>query len=911
MPNQSFKYIVIALVVATLGLAVVAILRPHGVEPAPAQLAASRGAEAQANRGTSDGRSGGSNGAQSSPADASVQGARDAAASQQPGSPADGAPGGAPGEGPDGADPVIGSGVPLPGGGSRGVPGSPGFDNDGNPWPTQYRPGAEGDSPESSLGKDSSWKDAEGAGAEDDGGTAEDTEPTPTETPSPEQATLGGRVVRGETGVTDAHLELTADGFWKEVQSDASGSYYFPPLEPGDYTLRLIYPATPLPQRMISLAAGESNSSEDFVIPELPPITGQIVNDETGQGVPAAAVSVWQGEKGIGEVRGGQDGGFQLFPLDPGSYTLKVLASGFRPGDTSLEVSENSNLNQPVQIRLTPAVTLSGRVVDEAGQAINGALVALFSAGSVYGGPYASQPFQKTQAGGLFLFSSLPEDGGSVRAGAYMDGFVPAYSQTIDPAASNGEAGDVVLTRGTNLTGRVVTSDGQPIDFVQIDVTGGFGSSGGIYQRFNYPFPSAESSVDGNFQLPAIEPGSVTVRFTATDYVTKEQPFTASGPVMDVGDVEMESSDEPKEGRLAGLVITEEGKGLAGSNVYIRCLDCSTAHEALQNTDSQGRFSFENVTDGTYSIDVSGSTFRGNLWVPLSQRLGGARPGGDSVVLLYDMSHSIKAKLIDTAGNPIRRFQAGINVLDTSGGTNNEVRMRYETEMNTSDGMMTLPYLISGTANLSVSGGGTKDISSVYIAPTQTVIDLGEVVVSQGGTVDGYVVAEEGGGSLQGVTVEALPPDGAPASHPLNSLSFSTITGPTGEFDLSGLPEATIDVQFRKAGRVATRRRGIPITPGETAALGEVALPLAATIEGRITDSVSGLPISNVLINFNNWIVYSDREGKYRGDMIPPGDIAMIAIHNMAGDSHEKFAAQFVAPPGETTIYDFEMIPLQ
>ncbi|MCB2153525.1 carboxypeptidase regulatory-like domain-containing protein [bacterium] len=924
MKNQNFKYVVIALVVATLGLAVVAVIRSRGVEQPVAQLASNgstddgsdwrSGIKRPSSSGGSRGDSRDGNSGSSASEDRESGGQ---ASTEDAGSSTEKAPGEESKTGP-----VIGGGSPLPGGGGGSGTGNGAgiaLDKNGNPLPGQYRPDSKNDPSTIPTGdhRNSDWNDAndQGGSAEGDVGSEDDTEPTPTETPTDEQATLGGRVLRGESGVADAQLQLTADNYWKQVTSDSDGNYYFPPLNPGDYTLRLVYPAMPNPQRLISLGSGESNTSEDFVIPDLPPMYGQVVNDMTGEGVKSPSVSIWQGQKGLGEVLGDGDGNFELFPLDPGSYTAKVIANGFRPGDTSFEVSDNADYNDHIQIRLTPAVTLSGRVVDANGFAVSGALVALFSPGSVYGGTYSSQPFKTTGAGGDFLFSSLPEDGGNVRAGAYREGYVPAYSETIDPASSDGVVGDIVLPTGTKITGRVVTADATPIDYVLVEVIGGFSNTGGIYQRFNYQLPSNESTADGVFELSAIEPGSVTLRFTATDYVTKEEQYIVSGPTMDIGDVEMESSSEPKEGRLAGMIITDEGKGLPSQNVYIKCLDCSSSEEALQNSDSQGRFSFEEVTEGTYSIDISGSTFRGNLWVPLSQRYVGAQPGGESVVLLYDMSHSIKADLIDTNGDPIRRFQVGINVLDQSpstvSGQKNEIRMRYESEMSTSEGVMTLPYLISGTANLtiSVSGGGTEEISNVYIAPTESVIDLGQVVISQGGTVKGYVVAEEGGGSLQGVTVQALPPDGSSGSHPLNSLSFSTITGPTGEFELSGLPETTIDLQFRLSGRVATRRRGIPITPGETSDVAEVALPLAAIIEGKVTDSVSGNPISNVLINFNNWLVYSDREGKYRADMVPPGDIAMIAIHNIAGDSHEKFAAQFIAPAGETTIYDFEMVP--
>lgn len=140
------------------------------------------------------------------------------------------------------------------------------------------------------------------------------------------------------------------------------------------------------------------------------------------------------------------------------------------------------------------------------------------------------------------------------------------------------------------------------------------------------------------------------------------------------------------------------------------------------------------------------------------------------------------------------------------------------------------------THRITLSGGKTiaeasliwdTDIGVTYTAPTATLY--------------GVVTDAETGYPLSGVKVTI---DG-----------LTTYTDASGNYGFTGLTPGSYAITFEKEGYETAS----PELPGQ------------ATLYGKVTDSVTGYPLSGVLVSLNGLQVYTDSEGSYIFEDLEPG----------------------------------------
>ena len=106
-----------------------------------------------------------------------------------------------------------------------------------------------------------------------------------------------------------------------------------------------------------------------IVMHDGPVVTGT-VTDPDGRPV-AGAVVVWGDDPylqtGSQEVQTGADGAYRFPPLNPGPTTLTVVAQGWKPELTTVDIQPEL---PPVNFELQPGRTLRIRFVDSSGEAI-------------------------------------------------------------------------------------------------------------------------------------------------------------------------------------------------------------------------------------------------------------------------------------------------------------------------------------------------------------------------------------------------------------------------------------------------------------------------------------------------------------------------------------------------------------
>lgn len=264
------------------------------------------------------------------------------------------------------------------------------------------------------------------------------------------------------------------------------------------------------------------------------------------------------------EVTTDRRGRFELDGLRAGDYVLVARASGFAPY-TRLEMlsaARGGELVLPAVV-LQPAASLQGRVVDQEGEAVEGAEVRVSLVTSA-GRAMTSRPEPtRTDRSGRFIVDDLAASQ-QILLTVRGEGFLP---ESVGPfAVSDEREVEVVLEVGSSIEGSVHDARGRPIGgaTVRVSLAGGTAESQSLRGRsLRGDHPESRTDSEGAFALDAVEPGRLLLRVTAdcclpaSKLVTVEPGAALRGVavVLDEG------------ARLEGRVLGPAGRPVANSRV--------------------------------------------------------------------------------------------------------------------------------------------------------------------------------------------------------------------------------------------------------------------------------------------------------------------------------------------------------
>lgn len=353
---------------------------------------------------------------------------------------------------------------------------------------------------------------------------------------------IGGRITSKATGAGVAEMDLdlydsTGQRQAYNAKSDVDGNYLLGPVPPGSYILRAdptiaqglqrtYYPDTPFSGEavLIDVTADAVTSNIDFSLSEAGSINGVLLDAESGAGVEAIDLDVFDGAGRRLDVSAKTDsqGNFQLGPLPLGEFFVRAdpqIAQGYArtyyPGvfyltDAQL-VTVSSGPPSNLEWSLPSAGTITG-VISDAGSSAGLPEIDLdvFDA--------SGRRFEITTRSGIdgvFEVGPLPAGQYLLRADPTI---AQAFSRTyypntpffseavaIDVQANTATAGiDFSLTAAGSISGRIQdAAQGMAIADIDLDV---FDTTG---RRFDV---TARSDVNGNYQLGPLPAGLVIVR---------------------------------------------------------------------------------------------------------------------------------------------------------------------------------------------------------------------------------------------------------------------------------------------------------------------------------------------------------------------------------------------------------------
>jgi len=458
------------------------------------------------------------------------------------------------------------------------------------------------------------------------------------------------------------------------------------------------------------------------------------------EGGPSGGSNPWAAMMGNSTRAIADDAGrFELSGIAPGRYRLRGRADGHADSD-ALEVKAEAGIEQTgLDLVLLPSATVTGRVVERGtGNGVAGALVyvsraegpmAGFNASDNLGGEPqapADSVSATTDSDGAFVLDGL--NPGTVTVQVRSRDHAPA---TVANVVAPSEAVTFDISGGGDVVGMVLDADGDPEAGAQLMLSGGAGGFG--TQR------SATADSAGEYAFERLRPGSYNLMRIGTE----SGAFGMQGMVpVTVRDGEITRHDfRPRKDTttITGFVI-RGGEPLEDAMVI---LSGGNLGMQMGTADAQGKFAFENVAPGSYTIMVQRGMMGGSTSTKVTVPEGG---GVVPPVRIEISALMISGRVLDAATEaPIAMAQ--VILLDPNSSKLNTMEDFMSAQRGQSftgeDGRFTIDGVEPGSWTLRASAGEHVDATMLGVAA---------------GT-EGVTVRLEGGAELL-VTVEG--PDGSP-----------------------------------------------------------------------------------------------------------------------------------------------------
>jgi hypothetical protein len=457
-------------------------------------------------------------------------------------------------------------------------------------------------------------------------------------------------------------------------------------------------------------------------------------------------------------------------------------------------------------------------------------------------------------------------------------------------------------TTGT-ISGTVTNAaTGVPLQGIEVDVTN-LGTE---------LFAKVSTDVAGNYQLTGLPAGNYQVLFQPNNdqgqnyvyqyYPDKSNAAAAQAVTVTPGQTASHVDAALATGATVSGKATDAVTGAPVSGVEVVVSDYGSgglSHVSVDRTttDSNGAWSLAGFPSGTYQVRFTpmyGSNYATQYWngvsgedppTPITLTAGSTTSNVDAVLA---RGGAISGTVTDgTTGGPAQ----GVSVaaVDNTGN-----QFAYTTT--DSAGHYTLsglspsasyrvafyPGFGSSLAAEFYSAGATLQTATpVAVTVGQTTPNIDETL-SRGASISGTVTDAATGYPIGDVAVTLLDAGGEPV-YAYNGGS----TGPDGTYDLTGILPGTYKVEFASEGSLGfqyytdastpTAATALTLGAGQAVTNVDAALTPGGTLEGVVTDSITGEGIANAAVDVldaeGNYVSFggTDPNGRYEVTGIAPG----------------------------------------
>ncbi|MEM7434686.1 MAG: carboxypeptidase regulatory-like domain-containing protein [Myxococcota bacterium] len=358
----------------------------------------------------------------------------------------------------------------------------------------------------------------------------------------------------------------------EQARTDDDGRFQLEGLGAGTYSALAVYPGyAPRESEPIRLEPGTVVGNLRIVLSRGFELRGRVI-DARGQGLAGIPIELRVPTERLPRMSVSGDDGRFAFLAVRGEVEVAALPYDLQPAAESTLVDDD---DVEVELVLSSELrTLRGRVVDERGDGIEGALVSATSGAPGTGGRRSG----KSGADGTFVVPALPDPPYRLRVehAGYSDADVDGIEDTDDV--------EVVLQSGVTLLGSVIDD---------------WSSNGLPRAKVTLAGPTSHTQFtngDGSFAFRQVPVAVYDVIFTHPDYETQSQRVELERPLYVDRPQELRPVRLSPGGSIEGEVRDAYGEPVPGAEVT---WEDPPNWEAATRTDATGRFVLRGVPAGS------------------------------------------------------------------------------------------------------------------------------------------------------------------------------------------------------------------------------------------------------------------------------------------------------------------------
>jgi hypothetical protein len=426
----------------------------------------------------------------------------------------------------------------------------------------------------------------------------------------------------------DAEVAASREGDWfgvddkqvRSAKSDAAGAFELAHVPAGKLKLRASA-AGYLPNEALELElpAGRVTEGVVLLLREGKSVAGTV---SYADGKPAAgadvkvsfdlaqmggfgAFSAMEGAKG--ESKSDAEGHFSIGGLGKGPFTVRAsqlpagetLPAGTKKEDAEWHARSDGVTPGTLDLALVlkEGQLLRGRVVDLEQKPIAKFKLKVQHEGKGMMGGFGQDSVDRgiEDEQGRFQIGGLGD--GSWKLWVSAEHFASSDATPVSlPQASDAPELVITLSPSCTVSGRVVSSKGEPVGGATVTTDGG----GPAWQKAVSgapPEPQADSDADGSFRLEGLKPGHVSLVASAPEHARSLPQALELAVGVETKDVTLTLREG---GSISGEVYDEQGKPIAG--MFVQTTEMSTFDIRFDNTSGEGRFKIEHLQPGHYQV---------------------------------------------------------------------------------------------------------------------------------------------------------------------------------------------------------------------------------------------------------------------------------------------------------------------
>ncbi len=389
------------------------------------------------------------------------------------------------------------------------------------------------------------------------------------------------------------------------------------------------------------------------------------VVDENGQSAPAPKVSLLTPGGEVVEEKRGRYGELLTFgPVGEGDYLLRGEASGFKPADLPVTIRAG---DQAVELVLTQAVVISGRVLDEYGRPAPGISILVTPTGDSVVADDSGRFEAQVPSPGLYQLHAHHSDWG----GGLVKVTAPATDVTLQLEPRAG-AHVTVLAEGRRIEGADV------VLFIERD--GSF--------RSDRP-----SGSDGVVLMRGMPPGTYWLVASHPEWLPSErrEVTIADGQLLRV------TAELRRGAAISGEVVDTSGAKVPGVSL-------SVIPRSAEPTvsDGLGRFELAPLRQGmTYRLEARHSGYEQLERVQ-------AVAGGEPVRVVMKRRAVFRGRVLSEDGRPLKRFRVDDQAVESPDG-------RFELPLPATDDRVIFAVEAAGHQPLMVDRPATADLGDLVL----------------------------------------------------------------------------------------------------------------------------------------------------------------------------------------------------